>query len=59
VQEYRYTIKIFDDHGRPHIITRGGGTARGIAAEDTTPTLDGGEGEPLSIDPGIENQPEP
>lgn len=58
-EQYRYTIKIIDLAGNPVVITGDGRKNRAQrtalvpdAAEDLNPA-------PMSIDPGVENQPQP
>lgn len=52
---YRYTINIFDDAGRRIVIGSGHRPARAALVADA-PEKDGA---PMSIDPGVENQPQP
>ena len=53
VQNYRYTIKIIDQNGRPHHITSKPPRAALVADAVGDPSA------PMTIDPGIENQPLP
>lgn len=54
-EQYRYTINIFDEAGRP-IVIRGD---RRPARKALVPDAAVDDPTPLSIDPGVENQPQP
>lgn len=54
-EKYRYTINIYDNTGKPVVIRGDQRPARTALVADAVD----GDGAPLSIDPGVENQPQP